>query len=61
MIVSELVLVLKLISVHQLYSVVLVLICKITVITVKTFEKTRLYGLKHSLLVETFHKFMDSY
>ena len=41
-IVGEMVLVLNLISVHQLFSVVPVLICEITVITVftvKTFEK----------------------
>ena len=40
-IVGEVLLVLKLISVHQLFSVVPVLICEITVITAKTFGKTR--------------------
>ena len=42
---GEMLLVLKLISVHQLFSVVPVLLCEITVITVftgKTFEKTQI-------------------
>ena len=41
-IVGVLLLVLNLISVHQLFSVVPALICEITVITVKTSEKTQL-------------------
>ena len=44
-IVAELVLLPKLISVHQSFSVVPLVICKITVITVftvETFEKTRI-------------------
>ena len=46
--VDELLLVPKLISVYQLFSVAPVLICEIaviTVFTVKTFEKTRIPGL----------------
>ena len=42
-IVDEFLLVWKLISVQQIISVVQVLICEITVITVKTFEKTRMF------------------
>ena len=41
-IVGVLLLVLNLISVHQLFSIVPALICEITVTTVKTFDETRL-------------------